>query len=122
MGTQNQNSMNKGTSNASKNSTVNRNESYGNMGYQVSKGGIKRLDKSQLISEWIYEVIVSPKKWTKNCQDFCPHYKGKKSWQFFDRILGETMTSWIHSENNWPLVCTRLLSKNQNTWRIVFCD
>ena len=28
--------------------------------------------KGQTISEWIYEVIVSPKIRTKNCQDFCP--------------------------------------------------
>ena len=27
--------------------------------------------KGQLISEWIYEVIASPKIQTKNCQDFC---------------------------------------------------
>ena len=47
--------------------------------------------KGQTISEWIYEVIISPKKWTKNC--FCPHYLGQKSWQFFVRILGERMTS-----------------------------
>ena len=49
--------------------------------------------KGQLISEWIYQVIVSPKIQTKNCQDFCPHYTGQKFWQFFVRILGETMTS-----------------------------
>ena len=30
--------------------------------------------KGQTISEWIYEVIVSPKIQTKNCQDFCPVY------------------------------------------------
>ena len=30
------------------------------------------LDKGQLDSEWIYEVIVSPKMPTKNYQDFCP--------------------------------------------------
>ena len=28
---------------------------------------------------------------------------GQKSWQFFVHILGETMTSYIHSEINWPL-------------------
>ena len=49
--------------------------------------------KGQLISESIYEVIVSHKIRTKNCQDFCPQYTGQKSWQFFVRILGETMTS-----------------------------
>ena len=30
------------------------------------------VTKGQTISEWIYEVIVSPKIRTKNCQDFCP--------------------------------------------------
>ena len=30
------------------------------------------LFKGQLNSEWIYEVIVSPKVPTKNCKDFCP--------------------------------------------------
>ena len=49
--------------------------------------------KGQLISEWIYEDIVSPKIWTENCQDFCPHHTGQKSWQWYVRILGETMTS-----------------------------
>ena len=64
----------------------------------------KEVDsKGQLISEWIYEVIVSPKIWMKNCQDFCPHYTGQKSWQFFVCILGETITSKIHSEIFWPL-------------------
>ena len=28
--------------------------------------------KGQAISEQIYEIIVSPKIRTKNCQDFCP--------------------------------------------------
>ena len=28
--------------------------------------------KGQLISEWIYSVIVSPNIRTKNCQEFCP--------------------------------------------------
>ena len=28
--------------------------------------------KGQLISEWIYEVIISPKMPTKNFKDFCP--------------------------------------------------
>ena len=30
------------------------------------------LTKGQLNSEWIYEVIVSPKMPTKNWKDFCP--------------------------------------------------
>ena len=28
--------------------------------------------KGQLNSEWIYEVVISPKIQTKNCKDFCP--------------------------------------------------
>ena len=49
--------------------------------------------KGQLILEWIYEVIVSPKMRTKNCQGFCPVLWGQKFWQFFICLLGETMTS-----------------------------
>jgi hypothetical protein len=33
---------------------------------------ISALAKGQLNSEWIYEVIVSPKIATKNFKDFCP--------------------------------------------------
>ena len=33
---------------------------------------IPSLSKGQLNSEWIYEVIVSPKMSTKNFNDFCP--------------------------------------------------
>ena len=43
-------------------------ESYKPEGYN----GTSTLLKGQTISEWIYEVIVSPKIQTKNCQDFCP--------------------------------------------------
>ena len=76
--------------------------------------------KGQLISEWIYEIIVSPKMQTKNYKDFCPtkqtriiakktaynHQKStkksvtilvclvvKKSGKFWVGILGETMIS-----------------------------
>ena len=45
------------------------------------------LAKGQLFSEWIYEVIVSPKIQTKIFQDFCLHYTGQKSWQFLIAIL-----------------------------------
>ena len=34
--------------------------------------GNKLFIKGQLNSEWIYEVIVSPKMPTKNFSDFCP--------------------------------------------------
>ena len=63
--------------------------------------------KDQYISEWIYEVPVSPKIWTKYCKDFSPvlcHTIGQKSLQFLLHVLGERMTSWIHSEIYWPLV------------------
>ena len=35
-------------------------------------GKVVEIAKGQLNSEWIYEVIVSPKMPTKNCKDFCP--------------------------------------------------
>ena len=34
--------------------------------------GFSTFFQGQLNSEWIHEIIVSPKKPTKNCQDFCP--------------------------------------------------
>ena len=40
------------------------------------------LAKGQTISEWIYEVIVSPKIRTKNSQAFCPHYTGPDIFSF----------------------------------------
>ena len=58
------------------------------------------------MSEWIYEVIVSPKILTKYCKDFCPvlcHTTGQQALQFLDHTLGEIMTSEIHSEVYWPL-------------------
>ena len=33
---------------------------------------LKLFTKGQLNSEWIYEVIISPKMPTKNLKDFCP--------------------------------------------------
>ena len=49
--------------------------------------------KGQLNSEWIHEVIVSPKMPTKNFPDFCPERVGQKSGKILVGILGETMTS-----------------------------
>ena len=49
--------------------------------------------KGQLNSEWIYEVIVSPKMPTKIFPDFCPERVGQKSGKILVGILGETMTS-----------------------------
>ena len=52
--------------------------------------------KGQLNSEWIYEVIVSPKMPTKHYQDFCPEslLEGRtETFKFLVGILGEMMTS-----------------------------
>ena len=45
----------------------------------------KCLFKGHLNSEWIYEVIVSPKMQTKNHKDFCPTNKDHSTffWWFF---------------------------------------
>ena len=40
--------------------------------FVVAGKTFKSLPKGQLNSEWIYEVIVSPKMPTKNLKDFCP--------------------------------------------------
>ena len=42
----------------------------------------------------------------KKLSDFCPHYTGQNSWQFFVHILRETITSEIV----WPLMTNRLQS------------
>ena len=51
------------------------------------------ISKGQLNSEWIYEVIVSPKMPTKKFPDFCPTLSEQKSGNILVGILGETMTS-----------------------------
>ena len=61
------------------------------------------IPKGRLNSEWIFEVIISPKIPTKNVTDFFPERVGQKSEKFLVGILGETMISSIHSEFNWPL-------------------
>ena len=66
--------------------------------------------KGQIISEWIYEVIISPKIRRINCQDFCPLYTGQKSWQFFVRILVEMMTAPKKIFQKNPL--KKILQKN----------
>ena len=56
----------------------------------------KFIAKGQLNSEWIYEVIVSPKMPTKNFSDFWPGglLEGRAEiWEILAGILGETMTS-----------------------------
>ena len=59
----------------------------------LSQCKIFPLSKGQLNSEWIYEVIVSPKMPNKKFPDFCPNLSGQKSGKFLVGILGETMTS-----------------------------
>ena len=49
--------------------------------------------KGQLNSEWIFEVIDSPKIPTKNFPDFSSERVGQKSGKILVGILGETMTS-----------------------------
>ena len=39
---------------------------------EITMLNFPEICKGQLNSEWIYEVIVSLKMPTKNCQDFCP--------------------------------------------------
>ena len=58
------------------------------------------ISKGQLSSELIYEVIVSPKMPTKNFKvSALPVNKlpGQKSLKLLVGILGETMTSYIHT-------------------------
>ena len=38
--------------------------------------------KGQLVSEWIYKLIVSSKNQTKNCKDFCPVSQGRNPCNF----------------------------------------
>ena len=49
--------------------------------------------KGQLISEWIYEAKTSPKKWTKNCKDFCPVSEGRNPCNF-SFVFWEKF--WLH--------------------------
>ena len=61
--------------------------------FEETIGSLLAVSKGQLNSEWIYEVIVSPKMPTKIFPDFCPTYSGQKSGKILVGILGETMTS-----------------------------
>ena len=47
------------------------------------------VHKGQLCSEWIFDVIVSPKMQTKNCKDFCP----TKQTRILALIFGEFLVS-----------------------------
>ena len=48
---------------------------------------VYKVIKGQLNSEWIYEVIVSPKKPTKNYKDFCPTKQTRIVALFFGYFL-----------------------------------
>ena len=52
--------------NSNSNSTVKSIQSF------LAKQNQMTCNKGQLNSEWIYDVIVSPKMPTKNFKDFCP--------------------------------------------------
>ena len=62
--------------------------------------------KGQLFSEWIYEVIVSPKIWTnKKLSGLLPTTQGRNP-NNFAFVFWEKW--WLHKfilKNNWPL-CT----------------
>ena len=52
------------------------------------------MTKSQLNSEWIYEVIVSPKLQTRNYKDFCPTKQTRIVALFFGDFL-ESLGSFL---------------------------
>ena len=71
-------------------------KSPGSTGSEFNKKDIMiflYIPKGQLNSEWINEVIVSPKMPTKQFTDFCPTLSEQKSGKFLAGILEETMTS-----------------------------
>ena len=37
------------------------------------------FSKGQEISEWMYEVVTLPKKWSKKLEKFCPIVSGKNT-------------------------------------------
>ena len=64
--------------------------------YNNNNDGLKKVKdaaKVQLNSEWIYEVIVSPKMPTRISALPSNKLPGQKSEKFLLGILGETMTS-----------------------------
>ena len=77
------------------------------------------LPKGRLISKLIYEVIVSPKIRTKNCQDFCPHRTGPEMVVkcaiviFHLRVLELTGTNTKLTVQRWYWTLNRDLYK----WR-----
>ena len=71
----------------------------------------QKLAKGQLISEWIYEVILSPKMPTKKFEGFlpCNFIRGRaKILQIFDWHCGRKDDLKTHSEFNWPLITSCL--------------
>ena len=52
--------------------------------------------KGQLNSEWIYEIIVSPKTPTKNYRDFCPGSLLKI------RAEISVIFGWDFGKKQWP--------------------
>ena len=72
-------------------------------------------------------VIFRMNSWS-HCVSQNMNKKGQKSWQFFVRIFGETMTSWILSEIVWPLIrfnfdkCLYLLKQQLSVTTKVFTE
>ena len=61
-----------------------------------------RYTKGQLNSEWIYEVIVSPKIQTKNYKNFCPSIQTRIVALFFSNFLVSVGSFfWLRSWFVW---------------------
>ena len=59
------------------------------------------LKVSKFQNEFMKSSFLPKYEPSTYCKDFCPvlcHTTGQKYLQFFVHILGETMTSYVHSE------------------------
>ena len=83
--------------------------------------------KGQLNSEWIYDVIISPKMPTKKFPDFCPERVGQKPGNFLVGIFNsnpdsitQVMLRSNHSSLKFSLVrkyVTRHTSDRLGVWK-----
>ena len=62
----------------------------------------------------VYEAVALPKIWTKIFEKFCPDTIGQNFSIFFVNILGNAMTSYVHSGFSWPLWWLSWLPKKYN--------
>ena len=92
------------------------------------------ISKGQLNSEWIYEVIVSPKMPTKNLKDlmyptlYVINFQGTfwsgfwEKWWFHEFILNFLYGPFITHETRWHFKsCFLVLVVNLFTWRDFLC-